>query len=151
MRAAMNSTKTRLLLCGAYGYTGRLAAELAAARKLDMVLSGRNKDALAEIGDRLSLPTRAVGLNDAGQLSEALKDIGCVVHMAGPFAATSAPMLNACLATQTNYIDITGEIEVFEAMWSREAEIKRVGITAVPGAGLMWFRQTVSPGTSPAK
>jgi short subunit dehydrogenase-like uncharacterized protein len=44
-------------------------------------------------------------------------------------------MLNACLATQTNYIDITGEIEVFEAMWSREAEIKRAGITAVPGAG----------------
>jgi saccharopine dehydrogenase (NAD+, L-lysine-forming) len=44
-------------------------------------------------------------------------------------------MLNACLATRTNYIDITGEIEVFEAMWSREAEIKRAGITAVPGAG----------------
>lgn len=131
----MNRTQTRLLLYGAYGFTGRLAAELAAARKLDIVLAGRNKDALAEMGDRLSLPTRAVGLNDAGQLSEALKDIACVVHMAGPFAATSAPMLNACLATQTNYIDITGEIEVFEAMWSREAEIKRAGITAVPGAG----------------
>ena len=131
----MNNTKTRLLLYGAYGYTGRLAAELAAARKLDIVLVGRNKDPLAGMGDRLSLPTRVVGLNDAGQLSEALKDIAGVVHMAGPFAATSAPMLNACLATQTNYIDITGEIEVFEAMWSREAEIKRAGITAVPGAG----------------
>lgn len=45
------------------------------------------------------------------------------------------PMLSACLATQTNYIDITGEIEVFEAMWSREEEIRRAGITAVPGAG----------------
>jgi saccharopine dehydrogenase-like NADP-dependent oxidoreductase len=57
------------------------------------------------------------------------------VHMAGPFAATSAPMLSACLATQTNYVDITGEIEVFEAMWSREEEIRRAGITAVQGAG----------------
>lgn len=131
----MNSAKTRLLLYGAYGYTGRLAAELAAARKLDIVLAGRNKDPLAAMGDRLSLPTRVVGLNDIAQLSESLKDIACVVHMAGPFAATSAPMLSACLATQTNYIDITGEIEVFEAMWSREAEIKRAGITAVPGAG----------------
>jgi short subunit dehydrogenase-like uncharacterized protein len=128
-------TKTRLLLYGAYGYTGRLAAELAAAKKLDVVLAGRNKDALAGLGDWLSLPTRVVGLNDAKQLSEALKDIACVVHMAGPFAATSAPMLSACLATQTNYIDITGEIEVFEAMWSREEEIRRAGITAVPGAG----------------
>ena len=27
------------------------------------------------------------------------------------------------------------EIEVFEAMWSRKEEIKRAGITVVPGAG----------------
>jgi short subunit dehydrogenase-like uncharacterized protein len=127
--------KTQLLLYGAYGYTGRLAAELAAASKLDVVLAGRNQDALAGLGERLSLPTRVIGLNDATQLSQALKDIACVVHMAGPFAATSAPMLDACLATQTNYVDITGEIEVFEAMWSRDDEIKRAGITVVPGAG----------------
>jgi short subunit dehydrogenase-like uncharacterized protein len=137
MDAAMpdRGSKTRFLLYGAYGYTGRLAAELAAAKKLDVVLAGRNKEALAGLGDRLNLPTRVVGLNDARQLSEALKDIACVVHMAGPFAATSAPMLIACLATQTHYIDITGEIEVFEAMWSRAEEIRRAGITAVPGAG----------------
>jgi short subunit dehydrogenase-like uncharacterized protein len=122
-------------LYGAYGYTGRLAAELAAAKQLDVVLAGRNKDALAALGDRLGLPTRVVGLDDPKRLSEVLKDITCVVHMAGPFATTSPPMLNACLATQTNYIDITGEIEVFEAMWSREDEIKRAGITVVPGAG----------------
>lgn len=128
-------SKSRLLLYGAYGYTGRLAAELAIARKLDVVLAGRNQDALSRLGARLSLPTRAVGLNDPGQLSEALKDIACVAHMAGPFAITSAPMLSACLATQTNYIDITGEIEAFEAMWSRKGEIRRAGITAVPGAG----------------
>jgi short subunit dehydrogenase-like uncharacterized protein len=130
-----NGTKPRFLLCGAYGYTGRLAAELAASKKFDVVLAGRNKDALARLGDRLRLPIRVVGLNDATQLSEALKDIACVVHMAGPFAITSAPMLNACLATQTNYVDITGEIEVFEAMWSRQETIQRARITAVPGAG----------------
>ena len=127
--------KTRLLLYGAYGYTGRLTSELAAAQGLDIVISGRNKAALAELGHRLSLPTRVVGLNDDKQLSEALKDIACVVHMAGPFAVTSAPMLSACLTTETNYIDITGEIEVFEAMWSRREEIQRAGITVLPGAG----------------
>jgi short subunit dehydrogenase-like uncharacterized protein len=130
-----DGSNSRVLLYGAYGYTGRLAAALAAEKRLDVVLAGRNKDALAALGDRLNLPTRVVGLDDAKQLSQALKDIACVVHMAGPFAATSAPMLNACLVTQTNYIDITGEIEVFEAMWSREEEIKRAGITVVPGAG----------------
>lgn len=130
-----DGSNSRVLLYGAYGYTGRLAAELAAVKKLDVVLAGRNKDALAALGDRLSLPTRVVGLDDPKRLSEVLKDVTCVVHMAGPFVTTSPPMLDACLATQTNYIDITGEIEVFEAMWSREDEIKRAGITVVPGAG----------------
>jgi len=128
-------SKTRLLLYGAYGYTGRIAAELAARKKLDVVLAGRNEEALAALGASLSLPTRVIGLNDTKQLSEALNDIACVVHMAGPFATTSGPMLSACLATQTNYVDITGEIEVFEAMWSRADEIQQAGITAVPGAG----------------
>jgi hypothetical protein len=45
----------------------RLGA-LAAAKKLNVVLAGRNKNALAELGDRLSLPTRVVGLNNAKQL-----------------------------------------------------------------------------------
>jgi saccharopine dehydrogenase (NAD+, L-lysine-forming) len=125
----------RLLLYGAYGYTGRLTAELAAAKRLDVVLAGCNKDELRALGDRLSLPTRAVAVNESDRLFEALSDIACVVHMAGPFAITSAPMLSACIATQTDYIDITGEIEVFESLWSRESEIRRAGITAVPGAG----------------
>jgi len=50
----------RVLLYGAYGYTGRLTAELAVAKKLDVVLAGRNRDALAALGERLSLPTRVV-------------------------------------------------------------------------------------------
>ena len=67
-----DGSNSRVLLYGAYGYTGRLAAELAAAKQLDVVLAGRNKDALAALGDRLSLPTRVVGLDDPKRLSEVL-------------------------------------------------------------------------------
>src|SRR3954467_14365637 len=98
--------KKRVLLYGAYGYTGRLTAELAAARGLDVVLAGRNERALAELSARIHLPMRVIGLDDAGALTRALSDIACVVHMAGPFAMTSAPMLSACIATRTSYIDI---------------------------------------------
>jgi len=56
-----DGSNSRVLLYGAYGYTGRLAAELAAAKKLDVVLAGRNKDALTGLGNRLNLPTRVVG------------------------------------------------------------------------------------------
>jgi short subunit dehydrogenase-like uncharacterized protein len=129
------SDKTRILLYGAYGYTGRLAASHAVTKQLDVVLAGRNKAALTELGLQLQLPIRTVGLDGARQLSEALRDIACVVHMAGPFAVTSAPMLNACLTTGTHYVDITGEIDVFELVWSRKSEIDEAGITALPGAG----------------
>jgi short subunit dehydrogenase-like uncharacterized protein len=130
-----NSHKNRVLLYGAYGYTGRLTAEAAAGRKLDIVLAGRNQDALESLGARLALPIRAMGLEDPRKLADALKDISTVVHMAGPFAETSAPMLDACLATRKNYIDVTGEIEVFEAIWSRADEIRRAAISVIPGAG----------------
>jgi saccharopine dehydrogenase (NAD+, L-lysine-forming) len=58
---AGDGSNSRALLYGAYGYTGRLAAELAVAKQLDVVLAGRNRDALAALGERLGLPTRVVG------------------------------------------------------------------------------------------
>jgi hypothetical protein len=135
-------TKTRLLLYGAYGFRGRLTVELAAAKKARRCSRGPQQRSPSRVGRSAGLPTRVVGLNDHGQPSEALKDIACVAHMAGPFANTSAPMLSACLARQTNYIDITGEIEVFEAMWSRKGEIRAaLELPRCPELALMWFRR----------
>lgn len=135
MTAATAAAKTRILIYGAYGYTGRLTAGLAASRRIDVLLAGRNPQALTPLADRLHMPTRAVGLDHPGLLRDALADVACVVHMAGPFAATAAPMLDACLATRTHYVDITGEIAVFEAMWARRDEIGRAGVTVMPGSG----------------
>jgi short subunit dehydrogenase-like uncharacterized protein len=87
----MATEKTRVLLYGAYGYTGRLTAELAAAKNIQLILAGRNRQGLQALGGRLKLPTRVVGLENPRQLSEALADVACVLHMAGPFAVTSTP------------------------------------------------------------
>jgi short subunit dehydrogenase-like uncharacterized protein len=38
-----SGSKTRLLLYGAYGFAGRLAAELAAQKKLDVIIVGRDE------------------------------------------------------------------------------------------------------------
>ena len=135
MVTSIPAGKTRTLIYGAYGYTGQLTAAVAASKHLDVVLAGRNRDPLAQLGSRLNLPIRVVGLDDADALANALHDVRSVIHMAGPFAVTSQSMLNACLRTRTHYVDITGEIAVFEATWSRRAEIERAGITVVPGSG----------------
>ena len=92
MSDAYRRNKDEMPTVRAYGYTGRLTAELAAARNIDVILAGRNRVALSELGDRLRLQTRVIRLDEPTRLSDALKDIACVVHMAGPFAVTSAPM-----------------------------------------------------------
>ena len=61
--------------------------------------------------------------------------MAAVLHAAGPFSATSRPMAAVCLATATHYCDITGEIDVFEALAARDAEARASGIMLLPGAG----------------
>ncbi len=123
------------LLYGAYGYTGELAARLAIERGLKPVLAGRSQTKLEPLATELGLPFRVVGLDDPAALDAALDGIDVVVHCAGPFVHTCRPMVDACLRTKTHYVDITGEIVVFETCARRDAEAKEAGIVLMPGAG----------------
>jgi short subunit dehydrogenase-like uncharacterized protein len=58
-----------------------------------------------------------------------------VLHTAGPFSATSEPMLTGCLRAGAHYLDITGEIGVFEACKARDAEARARGVVVMPGVG----------------
>src|SRR5665811_2004970 len=123
------------MVYGAYGYTGRLVAALAAERGELPVLAGRDERRLRTLGERFELEYRAVNLSDPGELRAALKGIDVVAHCAGPFSSTSAPMVDACLATSTHYLDITGEIDVFESVLARDDEARHAGVVLLPGAG----------------
>jgi short subunit dehydrogenase-like uncharacterized protein len=70
-----------------------------------------------------------------GYTGHLLAGIAVVAHCAGPFSATSAPMLDACLASNTHYVDITGEIGVFEAAHRRDAQARELGLVVCPGVG----------------
>ncbi len=124
-----------LMIYGATGYTGKLVAEAAKARGLKPVLAARNERKLRPIAESLGLGWRAIDLGDTQALEASLADIDVVLHIAGPFSATSRPMLDACLKTKTHYLDITGEIDVFEACAARDSEAKAAGILVMPGVG----------------
>ena len=127
----MSST---FLLYGASGYTGGLIAELAVQQGLQPILATRSADrsgALAALG----LKCRVFTLEDSQQLEAALAEVAVVLHCAGPFSQTSKQMVDACLRTQTHYLDITGEVGVFEAIAARDAEAKVAGIMLLPGVG----------------
>lgn len=125
----------KLMIYGATGYTGKLTAETAKAQGLDVVLAGRSAEKVAAIAKRLSLPHRAFGLDDPAVIDGAIADVDAVLHIAGPFSATSKPMADACLRKKKHYLDITGEISVFEALAARDAEARKAGIVLMPGVG----------------
>lgn len=125
----------RILIYGATGYTGKLVAHECARRGLDVVLAGRDPVKLKAVASAHGFETRAVPLDDPARLRAAIEDTAAVLHIAGPFSKTSRPMADACLATRTHYLDVTGEIDVFEALARRDAEAKSAGITLLPGVG----------------
>lgn len=126
---------SRALLYGASGYTGRAIAA-ALAGDLDLVLAGRNPQAVRAVAEPLGLPWRAFPLDAPEALHAALADVGAVLHAAGPFAATAMPMLDACLASGTHYLDLGGEWRVIEALFARDAAAREAGIAVLPGAAL---------------
>jgi len=122
------------LIYGATGYTGRLIARHAVARGLRPILAGRNGPQLAALAEPLGLEHRVASLEPAA-LDAALRGCGAVLHCAGPFEETSGPMVDACLRARAHYLDITGEIEVFEALARRAEEASAAGIMVLPGVG----------------
>jgi short subunit dehydrogenase-like uncharacterized protein len=126
---------TTWALYGATGYTGPLIAERAVERGHKPLLMGRSADKLAPLAKRLGLDHRAVSLDDPKALREALRGRTAVIHAAGPFTATSEPMVQACLDERVSYLDITGEPSVFKDIYARDAEAKARGIALVPGIG----------------
>ncbi len=126
---------TTWMLYGANGYTGELIAERAVAEGLKPVLAGRNKAAIERLAARLGLESRVFDLADADAVARNLEGMALVLHTAGPFSATSEPMVTACLRARVHYLDITGEISVFEACKARDAEAKARGVVVMPGVG----------------
>lgn len=123
------------MIYGANGYTGRLAAEEAVRRGLTPVLAGRRREPVEALAEKLGLTARVFDLDDPHALAAALKDMDLVLHCAGPFSTTSAPMVAACLVDGSHYLDITGEIEVFRACHERDAAARSAGIAVIPGVG----------------
>jgi short subunit dehydrogenase-like uncharacterized protein len=99
------------------------------------VLAGRNGEAVAALARQLGLESRAFGLEDAAAVRAGLAGARVVLHCAGPFAHTARAMAEGCLRAGVHYLDVTGEIGVFEQLARRDAEARAAGVMLLPGAG----------------
>src|SRR6516165_8483724 len=124
-----------ILIYGSTGYTGKLIAKAAVSRGARPILAGRNLDKVKAVADPLGLTARGFDLGEPARIDAAIKNISALLCAAGPFSATSRPVADACLRNRVHYLDITGEIEVLEALAARDAEAKAQGVTLLPGVG----------------
>ena len=123
------------LLYGANGYTGALIARMCSERGLKPILAGRDKSKIETMAKEYGFDWRAFALDDPKAVDVGLKDCAVVLHCAGPFTRTAKPMVDACLRCGVHYLDITGEITVFESLSARDEEAKKVGVMLLPGVG----------------
>lgn len=123
----------RWMLYGATGYTGQLIAAEAVRRGLRPMLGGRNVELLLPLAKEWGLEYAAFRLDDVSVIAEAIADQDIVLHAAGPFIHTSDPMIRACLATNTHYLDITGDVDVFENTFGYDDAARKNGIVLLSG------------------
>ena len=122
-----------LLIYGAYGYTGELIARAAVGRGRSPVLAGRDPTRLHSLGTALECRSRAFDLDD--DIEHHLSGIDTLLNCAGPFEHTADPLVEACLNMGVDYLDITGELPVFERIARRDDEAEAADVTLMPGVG----------------
>ncbi|WP_405842188.1 saccharopine dehydrogenase family protein [Streptomyces sp. NBC_01518] len=107
------TTPARVTVIGAYGHTGRFVVAELRRRGLVPILSGRDPQRLAEMGELYpDLETRPATVDDPDSLDRALAGAAAVINCAGPFASTAAPVIDAALRAGVPYLDVTAETEV---------------------------------------
>ena len=88
----MNESK--LMIYGAYGYSGELMVREALKQGIKPIIAGRVAEKLAPIANELNLEYRVFNVKDA---SGYLQDVTVLLNCAGPFSATAEVLVKACL------------------------------------------------------
>lgn len=127
--------ESTIIVYGSYGYTGKLIVNELRKTKYNIILAGRNHEALQKQFNETGYPFEVVGISDRAALKKLLLQAKLVIHCGGPFRFTAKQMVVACLETKTHYTDITGEWQVFELLAGYDEAAKQAGVQIMPGTG----------------
>ena len=125
----------RFLLYGATGYTGKMVAQAAVVRGIEPVLCGRDERKLRSLAEVLQLEHRVARLDDRHQIDSLLSGAEVVLNCAGPFTSSARLLADACIRTHTHYLDVTGELHVFESLAKCDAAARLNNVMLMPGVG----------------
>ncbi|HIF5670121.1 TPA: saccharopine dehydrogenase family protein [Vibrio parahaemolyticus] len=129
------SSPERWIIYGANGYTGELIAREAVKRGHHPILAGRSLEKVQSLAAELGLQSLAFSLEDKSSAVQHISGSSLVLNCAGPFSSTAKPMMKACLEAGAHYLDITGEISVFEFAQTLQSQAKEASVVLCSGVG----------------
>lgn len=125
----------KLLIYGAAGYTGRMAAAHARQSALPLVLAGRSAEALSTLARRLDAEFRVFDAADDKAIDAALTDVAVILNCAGPFIRTAGPLIQAAIRNGVHYLDIAAELDSYRLAEQFDASARAAGAMLLPGSG----------------
>ena len=141
--AKMATRDLSVVLYGASGFTGRLVAHYLAARGGvgRIGLAGRSRQKLEAVAAETARPgwepdVLVAEADDHAALSALAARTRVVLSTAGPYALCGTPLVAACLAAGTDYVDINGEVPWMRSLIDRfDSEAARADVRIVPSCG----------------
>jgi len=109
--------------------------ERAIDRGLRPLVAGRNEEAIGLMAQRYGLEWRVARVNEPGSLRRLAAGAKVLLNAAGPFATTAGPVIDACIATGTHYLDITGDSATIEPTSQWHERAVRSSVMLMPAAG----------------
>lgn len=166
-----NSRKYDIVVFGATGFTGALTAEYLARNSgsgLRWALAGRNAEKLKLVRARLAdLNPACAGMDlleadaaDEAALQKVAASTKVIITTVGPYLKYGEPLVAACAAAGTDYVDLTGEPEFVDAMWLKYHEtaqksgariVHSCGFDSIPHDLGAWFTVKQLPEGVPLK
>ncbi len=131
-----------LMLFGATGFTGRLVAQVLAARAaagagFSWALAGRSADRLAAVRDAIGAsPTLALHTADAVDataLAALVRQARVVITTVGPYTRHGSALAQACAEAGTDYVDLCGE-----PLWMAQMITRLQAPAAASGARIVF-------------
>jgi len=128
-----NNREFDVIVWGATGFTGRLAAEYLNARhpaggNVRWAMAGRNAGKLGEVAEAIgagAIPLVTADADDLKSLGEMARRTKAIITTVGPYQKYGAPLVEACVAAGTDYVDLSGEPPFMRRMIDQYSEQAR--------------------------
>jgi len=143
----MAEREHEIVVFGATGFTGALTAEYLAShadKGTRWAIAGRSAEKLDRLRDRLArlnpacagLPILQADVADASSMRRLAEATKVVITTVGPYIDYGEPVVAACAAAGTDYVDLTGEPEFVDLMWLRyHSQAQSTGARLVHSCG----------------